>query len=268
MVEDWIGTLLRKTSAHEGTFSSVQRNEDGQGASYGILQWTQRGGGLGKVLRAMQAANPGLFAHYFGDNWQGLIAHAEDKDMGPLDGAVLWDEPWLGRFRRAGLDPVMQQAQTICAASSEYMESARAIARILGVSSERAMVLYFNRTVHQGPSVPLSDARVLAAWWAEVPSRRPTTDNGILAQFAWRCASRFRSTAQPTSLQQGTATWKAVGFERDLAPNGAIIQRTGRVWHLFNGPKFDLWDIIIRRSGDILADKSLRDAPVNLAARS
>ena len=39
LITDWIPTLLRKTSEHEGQFWSVQPNIDGNGVSFGILQW-------------------------------------------------------------------------------------------------------------------------------------------------------------------------------------------------------------------------------------
>ena len=51
LITDWIPTLLKKTSEHEGQFWSVQANLDGNGVSYGILQWTQKSGSLGKLLR-------------------------------------------------------------------------------------------------------------------------------------------------------------------------------------------------------------------------
>ena len=62
IVNDWIPTLLKKTSQHEGTFWSVQKNLDGNGVSYGILQWTQKSGSLGRLLRAMADADPIAFA--------------------------------------------------------------------------------------------------------------------------------------------------------------------------------------------------------------
>jgi hypothetical protein len=38
LITDWMPALLRKTSQHEGQCWSVQRNLDGNGVSYGILQ--------------------------------------------------------------------------------------------------------------------------------------------------------------------------------------------------------------------------------------
>ena len=51
VLDDWMGVLIAKTSEHEGKFWSVQKNIDGNGVSYGILQWTQKSGSLGRLRR-------------------------------------------------------------------------------------------------------------------------------------------------------------------------------------------------------------------------
>ena len=48
----------RVRSASEGKADSLNRNLDGAGLSYGILQWNQRSGSLGVLLAAMQGADP------------------------------------------------------------------------------------------------------------------------------------------------------------------------------------------------------------------
>ena len=69
LITDWIPTLLRKTSEHEGNYWSVQQNLDGNGVSYGILQWTQKSGSLGRLLREMAATDPVAFGRFFGASW-------------------------------------------------------------------------------------------------------------------------------------------------------------------------------------------------------
>ena len=73
LITDWIQTLLRKTSEHEGNYWSVQANLDGNGVSYGILQWTQKSGSLGRLLRQMAAADPLAFGRFFGASWARLL---------------------------------------------------------------------------------------------------------------------------------------------------------------------------------------------------
>ncbi|MFN7145506.1 MAG: hypothetical protein ACK4YP_17155, partial [Myxococcota bacterium] len=73
LITDWMPTLLRKTSQHEGYFWSVQENLEGNGVSYGILHWTQNSGSLGRLLRAMAAAAPADFARVFGPSWRRVL---------------------------------------------------------------------------------------------------------------------------------------------------------------------------------------------------
>lgn len=270
-LNDWIPTLLAKTSKHEGTYGSVQRNLDGNGVSYGILQWTQRGGGLYSVLNAMQQADPDAFARIFGPRWVDLLEHVQRKNMGTLDGALLWNEPWLGRFREAGRHGPFQVAQTELAARSEYMAGAVELAYLLGPRTERAMVLYYNRTVHQGVSGALKPARQLVAWWEEDPSRRPTEDRDVLAQYAWLCAAKFRRDTPPERECYNpdcTIRWRAVSAETELKAGGDYaLQRVAAsgVYHAVTGP-WDLYELVTKRSSEILRDPTLRDVPVLLPA--
>lgn len=266
LLGDWVGTLLKKTMSHEGTFYSVQRNKDGQGVSYGILQWTQKGGGLAKVLRAMYAADPAKFAEVFEGGWQRMLAAVDARSLEAVDGAYLWDEPWLSRFYKAGRIRVFQQAQMRLAASSEYMQAAKEIAKILGPRSERAMVVYFNRTVHQGAQGALVPAKRLAAGWQSGAIKRPNNDRDILLQYTWLCAGIFRRVTPP----KGDG-WRQVSTEYpELKPGDRTPAKTAKVpvqqptWHKFAGDwSISLYDLIVFRTRDILNDPQLRDQPVD-----
>ena len=273
LITDWIPTLLRKTSEHEGNYWSVQANLDGNGVSYGILQWTQKSGSLGRVLRAMAAADPVAFGRFFGASWAKLLEVTGRASLESVDGAVLWAEPWVSRFVAAGRWPAFQQVQARDAAESEYMAGAIEIARLLGVSSERAMVLCYNRTVHQGPAGALGPAKRLVAWYAEDPKRRPAAANDVLAQYAWTCAAKFRRTSAPERRNyndDGNIWWSPVPTEwSELGVGRYRVQRVGvaGVWHAVTGPPskpWSLYDLIVKRSSDILTDRTLRDAAVAL----
>ncbi|MDP2314855.1 MAG: hypothetical protein Q8P41_18280 [Pseudomonadota bacterium] len=276
LITDWIPTLLRKTSEHEGNYWSVQPNLDGNGVSYGILQWTQKSGSLGRVLRAMAAADPVAFGRFFGASWAKLLDVTGRASLESVDGAVLWAEPWVSRFVAAGRWPAFQQVQARDAAESEYMASAIEIARLLGVSSERAMVLCYNRTVHQGPAGALGPAKRLVAWYAEDPKRRPDAANDVLAQYAWTCAAKFRRTSAPERRNyndDGNIWWSPVPTEWSELGVGAYAVRrvaVSGVWHAVTGPPskpWSLYDLIVKRSSNILTDPTLRDAAVDLGMR-
>lgn len=275
LLTDWIPTLLKKTSEHEGQFWSVQRNLDGNGVSYGILQWTQKSGSLGRLLKAMALADPVAFARFFGPASPQLLAVTARASLEAVDGAVLWAEPWVSRFVAAGRWPAFQQVQTRVASESEYMAGAIEIARVLGVSSERAMTMYYNRTVHQGTTGAMKPAQRLAAWYAEDPSRRPAAPNDVLAQYAWTCAAKFRRTTPPERRNyndDGNIWWSPVATEwSELGVGAHRVRRVpvSGVWHAVTGPPskpWSLYDGITKRSSDILTDPTLRDAPVDLNA--
>jgi hypothetical protein len=273
LITDWIPTLLRKTSQHEGQSWSVQRNLDGNGVSYGILQWTQKSGSLGGLLRAMAAADPVAFARFFGATWAKVLDVTARASLEPVDGVVLWADPWATRFAMAGRWPAFQQVQARVAAESEYMAGAVEIARLLGVSTERAMVLYYNRAVHQGSSGALGPAKRLVAWYAEDPKRRPAAPNDVVAQYAWTCAAKFRRTTAPPRTNyndDGNIWWSPVASEWSGLGAGNYGSRrvaVAGVWHAVTGPPskpWSLYDLITKRSSDILTDPLLRDAPVDL----
>lgn len=272
-LDDWLSTLLKKTSAHEGKYWSVQRNLDGQGVSYGILQWTQKGGGLGRVLARMYDTDPIQFRSIFGPASDELLAKTAAASLEPVAGVELWKDPWLGRFDQAGRYVPFQRAQDIEAGDSDYLKAAVQIAGLLGVKTERAMVMYFNRTVHQGAAGALGPARVMADWYAADPSRRPAQPNDVLAQYAWRCAAKFRRTTPPDDeaySKDGVLRWKSVGSEWSELRTGdyrvSKVAVTVPTWHVFPGGfPTSLYDLITKRSSEILLDPTLRDQDVNLA---
>ncbi len=272
-ITDWIPTLLRKTSEHEGNYWSVQANLDGNGVSYGILQWTQKSGSLGRLLREMAAADPVAFVRFFGANWPRLLEVTGRASLEAVDGVALWAEPWVSRFASAGRWPAFQQVQARDAAESEYMAGALKVAGVLGVTTERAMVMYYNRTVHQGPAGALGPAQRLAAWYAEDAKRRPAAPNDVLAQYAWTCAAKFRRTSAPASRNynsDGNIWWSPVPTEwSELGVGRYGVRRVSvsGVWHAVTGPPskpWSLYDLIVKRSSDILTDLTLRDLPVAL----
>lgn len=277
-ITDWIPTLLRKTSAHEGTWWSVQKNLDGNGVSYGILQWTQKSGALGRLLSAMHQADAAAFASFFGPSWARVLDVTARASMEPVDGAPLWAEPWAARFAAAGRHLAFQHAQAAEAARGEHMRAAIEIAQLLGVTTERALVLTFNRTVHQGAHGAMKPARALVGWYAEDIRRRPERANDVLAQYAWSCASRFRRTSAPGHRcfnNDCNILWSLVTSEySELQADGAYAVRrvpVQGVWHAVTGPgskPWSLYDLIVKRSSDILTDPELRDLPVDLGGRA
>jgi len=163
--EDWIRRVVMHTAGRESgsaAFSAVNPNRDGAGTSYGLVQWTQKSGNLGKLLEKMHAADPDVFAATFGPYWSELlwVVQTPDYMMGPVGGVLLWREPWVSRFRAAGKVPAFQAVQMTEARTGEHFRGAVDAARIMRIATERALSLFYDTSIQQGPG----RAREVARW--------------------------------------------------------------------------------------------------------
>ena len=121
---DWMSRVIARVSAHEGSYDSLNLNSDGAGLSFGILQWAQKPGTLGGLLTAMYQADPDRFVATFGPAWSELLQATTAGSLAPVGGVVLWKEPWIGRFRAAGRDPVFVEVQNRMAAEGDHFKGA------------------------------------------------------------------------------------------------------------------------------------------------
>ncbi len=232
----------------KGKFWAQNRNTDGQGLSYGLLQWTQRSGALGRLLARMNAADPAAFAQTFGPDAGLLLQTTSSANEAVRMSLPLWQEPWTSRFTAAGHVRVFQLAQAEAAKTGASWQAALDIAEIFGVRTERALVLFFDRANHHGGHGAKKLANGLKA---ELTSSGPVrvAYPELLSRYARACAAPYRRSSAPEQLTTASGkTWKKVGAE----------------WHLFAG-QADLYAIIVRRTGEILADPALGDQALVLA---
>lgn len=259
----WTANVIHAVAAHEGTFSSCNPNRDGAGLSFGILQWSQRSGSLGHLLAAMYGRDPGAVATCLGEHAPAVIDACLAGELGAIDGAVLWKEPWLSRFGTLGQDRGLQGVQLDLAARGTHMAGGVDVARVLGVSTERALAVAFDRSVNQGPSGAMTVARRLASHYAADPDKRPALAADVAAQYAWACAARFRAEGQ--APQKGD--WRQVAEEYSELRTGdyRVSRRPCSVatWHRFAGD-WSLFDIVTRRSSRLLLSRALSDIDCDL----
>jgi hypothetical protein len=248
VAEGWARNVIARVSAHEGKPDSLNRNLDGAGLAFGIIQWTQKSGNLGVVLEAMRDADPRAFERIFGASWSTMLGVARRGSLEPVDGAPLWDEPWVSRFVEAGRWPAFVEVQWSLAAQGEHFRGAEDVARILGVRTERSMTLFFDRSVQQGPVSARSMAETLRSRWSAA-GRTSIPYLDALQAYSDLAASKFRRTSTPStpyySERSRHILWKPVGAE----------------WHAFAG-QWDLYATIVRRTSGILSDRHLSDAPI------
>ena len=245
-VANWPRRIIGWFSKREGKFDSLNRNLDGVGLSFGMLQWSQKSGNLGKLLQAMQRADPKTFARIFGPSWPTLVAQTLKGSLAPVDGAVLWAEPWASRFQAAGRHPAFIETQWRVAESGPHWQGAENIARLLNIRTERALALFMDRCNHQGPTTAYKmveglKARYLASGATTVPYLQ------VLQDVANTAANRFFRSSPPSSSSTSASyiRWRQVG--------GA--------WHAYAG-QIDLYAVIVRRTGEILRTTELTDFPL------
>jgi hypothetical protein len=230
--------VLRVARNEGGSYGAINANKDGAGLSYGLIQWSQRTGALGRLLAEMRRADPGSFAATFGSAWQALLSTTATGSLAPVEGAVLWSEPWLTRFRGAAKVPTFQSVQLRLAGEGAWMRAAIEAAGELRVVTERTLALTYDTAVQQGPShATKAAAELRTALLASGATSVAYPD--LLRAYAERVGAHFRRLSPPASSRW---TWKAVGD----------------AWHAHTG-NLDLYRNVTNRRLAILADPELSD---------
>ena len=202
-----------------GKFTAQNRNTDGAGLSFGLIQWAQRPGRLNELLRAFRAAEPEAFVRVLGGGDAGLaerlVAHTARPNGGvdargrATDPAFeLARDPWTGRFREAGLDRKLQGVQVAAALRAFATSLAGIRAFAPQVRSERGVAFLLDvanqhgdggaRSIFKAVDRPgLAEPALLAAM-EEESVRRVSKQFGAGGDVAQSTRSRrhtFRTTA-------------------------------------------------------------------------
>jgi hypothetical protein len=123
------------------------------GLHWGVAQFNQRSGALGRVLIACQRRDTLAFRQTFGNDADRLlqVTNASDPEsrLASVGGAVLWQEPWLGRFRAAGRVPAFQAAQNEVAIEGSFDPNI-GFAAALDLDTDRALGMLFDRSIDMG----------------------------------------------------------------------------------------------------------------------
>jgi len=236
-----IKRLVDMVMAHEGGYDAVNRNTDGAGVSIGIFQWPQRTGGLGQVLREYHRADPRLFAQIFGPSWSTLLQKSASASMEPIEGAQLWQEPWVSRFIQAGRQPVFQAVQDRLAAEGPFISAAFKGAALLGFVTERSLAVVLDAAVSQGPEYAVSVARRTRQHFGGKIVRM----SDVLNTYLQTSIAHFRSSTQPAPPRSAHLSWRQVGQE----------------WHKYAG-QINLYRNVLKRRGGIIANAALKDEPL------
>lgn len=151
-----------------GCFATVTGNFDGQGMSFGALQWNFGQGTLQPLLQKMLSRHPDVASRIFGDNLPQLRqAISADKDAAmrfavsiqdPAKKAVV--NPWKQMFVSLGLTPEFQAIEVDGAAA--YSQRGVRLCQEYGLWSERGRALMFDICVQNGSIADSTKALILA----------------------------------------------------------------------------------------------------------
>ena len=139
-----------------GCFSCISGDFDGQGLSYGALQFNLGQRTLQLLLRDVDERDPGLLDEIFDRQAAPLRAMLASTD---LDSQLAFarsiqtpgfrvHEPWRGMFVALGRTRACQEAQLDQA--SQFVDRARRLCVRFGVGSPRALALMFDIIVQNG----------------------------------------------------------------------------------------------------------------------
>jgi hypothetical protein len=137
-------------------FAALSGDFDGQGLSFGALQWNIGQGSLQPLLAEMDHTHPDIMQEIFGPNCPVLRAMLHTHRAEQLDWArSIQDrqrfrlfEPWCGQFKALGRRGAFQSIQ-VQHAGRLHQEALR-WCDTYGVRSERAIALMFDITVQNG----------------------------------------------------------------------------------------------------------------------
>ena len=147
-------------------FCGVSGDFDGQGMSFGALQWNLGQGTLQTLLLDLERRNAAVIDDVFHDHADELRAMLRSPRREQLAWArSIQDvnrrrlaEPWRGLFKTLGRRQECQAAQS--AAAAELYRNAIALCRSYGLRSERAVALMFDILVQNGSISPLVRAQI------------------------------------------------------------------------------------------------------------
>lgn len=149
-------------------FSGVSGDFDGQGISFGVLQWNFGQGSLQPLLQALLAKSGPVMSAVFQSRLPVLqAALAADGDELMHFARSIQDpirhnlnEPWGGMFKSLGRTPECQTMQVEHARN--VFDRAVALAKQYGLWSERAVALMFDILTQNGSIRDVTRAQILA----------------------------------------------------------------------------------------------------------
>jgi hypothetical protein len=171
------GTFETSTGVPD-CYCGITGNFDGQGISFGVLQWNIGQGTLQPMLSDMVAQHNDVMQNIFHDN----LTVITDMLASPSNEQLEWAttiqdpnrhtvfEPWNGLFKALGRTPEYQAIQV--AHAEKIHRNAIGMCAKYGLTTERGLALMFDICVQNGTISAATDAKIQADF-AVIPAGDP-----------------------------------------------------------------------------------------------
>ncbi len=154
-------------------FAGLSGDFDGQGISFGVLQWNFGQGSLPPLLIEMDTKHSDVLKHVFGGNYATFKStiHASKAQQLSWARSIQHNnalvEPWRSQFKALGKTQEFQDIEVLHATS--VFEKAKAWCHEYGVFTERAVALMFDIGTQNG-SISAATKALITADFVHIPS--------------------------------------------------------------------------------------------------
>jgi hypothetical protein len=206
-------------------FCGVAGDFDGQGLSFGVLQWNIGQKTLQPLLAQMIEQHEDVCRSIFHENLETIRALAGAPLENQLDfvrsiqtrGHI--DEPWQGMLKTLGRSAEFRDIQT--SAASRLLQQARDMCAEYALTSQRAMALMFDICTQNGGIGPIVKSQIMADF-AALPA--DTASNSEVARMrivanrrAAGCKPQFIDDVRTRKLTIANGAGTVHGVQYDLA---------------------------------------------------
>jgi uncharacterized protein YraI len=147
-------------------FAGLAGDFDGQGMSFGVLQWNLGQGTLQPMFQKIDRENPDVVKAAMGDGYadfHAMLARSHAEQMAWARGKQSdkkWTDPWKSRFKALGRTAQMQQIE-VDGAHDRFVKGLQLV-KDYGLWSERAAALMFDIVVQNGSIKDATKQQILA----------------------------------------------------------------------------------------------------------
>lgn len=161
---------FESNKSHPEYFANLSGDFDGQGISFGVLQWNFGQNSLQRLLGEMIANHPELMRDTFQNHYETLTEalDADKEELMEFARSIQHPvrhyvhQPWRGMFKALGRSAECQALQVKYA--DGLFQNALELCEEYGLRSERAAALMFDIKVQNGSIRRVTKAQILAAF--------------------------------------------------------------------------------------------------------